>query len=263
MIIAGTEMYISEVLDLCPNLKLISRVGIGMDSVDLEACNERGIKVTNTPDAPTNAVAELIIGQILTLARNINRADAKIKMGGWKRYIGREIRNCNVGIIGCGRIGSSVLEKIKAFGPNKIYINDIIKEKVKDKLVPVEIDKIFFASKEEILKECDIISIHIPFSEENKGFISKSELEIIKKNSIIINSSRGGIINEEDLCLWLRENKDASAAIDAFVVEPYVGELRELKNTLLTSHMGSCSKQSREDMEAQSIGNVITFLEND
>lgn len=260
VIIAGTEMYTPEVLDLCPNLKFISRVGIGMDSVDLDACAERGIKVTNTPDAPTNAVAELIIGQMLTLLRGINRADIKIRIGEWERYIGREIKNCNVGIIGCGRIGSSVLKKIKAFEPNKIYINDIDEDKVHSKLVPNELDKIFFATKEQILKECDIISIHIPYSEENKNFISMTHLEMMKKNSIIINSSRGGIINEFTLFGWLKTHPNAGAAIDAFVQEPYKGQLSTLGNILLTPHMGSCSKQSRADMESQSIGNVIDFL---
>ncbi len=260
IIIAGTETYSNEIIKLCPNLKYISRVGIGVDSIDFDACKHLGIKVGNTPDAPTNAVAELIIGQILILARKINKSDHGVRNKKWVRYIGREVKYCNVGIIGCGRIGSSVLKKIKSFEPNNIFIHDIDESKALSQCD--ELKNIFLSSKEQILKECDIISIHIPLNDKNKNFISYSELNIMKKNCIIINSSRGGIINEKHLYEWLKKNQEASAAIDVFDIEPYVGELTSLENVLLTPHLGSCSKESRTDMENESIENVINFLNN-
>lgn len=256
IIIAGTEKYDSNILDICDNLKVISRVGIGMDSIDIKECKKRGIKVYNTPDAPSNAVSELTICQIISALRRTHDFNKGIRLGEWNRHIGKEIKNCTIGIIGCGRIGRLTIKKLKAFSPKKIYINDINKNKE-------NIDNCTPASKEKILKESDIISIHIPLDFENKDYICKEELSKLKKDCVLINTSRGGIVNENDLYKWLEENINATAALDVFENEPYCGKLIKLKNVLLSPHAGSCTKNSRLEMEKKSIENILIFFKND
>jgi D-3-phosphoglycerate dehydrogenase len=255
-IIAGTEEYSAELFDKLPNLKIISRVGIGLDSIPLDECDKRNITVAYTPDAPSNAVAELTICQMLNALRRVQDSDAELRTKVWDRYIGREIRSCTVGIIGCGRIGSLVIEKLNGLKPRRIYVNDIVYDKAHD------LPRCEYAKKMQILSECDIISIHIPYDEVNKNFISKEELAIMKKNVCLINMSRGGIINEDDLYDFLLENKDATACVDAFTSEPYFGKLLDLENTYLTPHIGSCSEKSRFHMEVGATEEVLNFLNN-
>ncbi len=254
IIIAGTEKYNEEVLNCCPNLKMISRVGIGLDSIDLNECKKRGIFVANTPDAPSNAVADLIVGQIINMLREIQNVDSSIRKGVWERYIGKEICECNIGIIGYGRIGRLVKKRLEAFNPKKILINDIDEDQLKE-LSPEEI-----CTKDKIYQNSDIISIHIPYNPQNYNLIAEKELEKMKPNTLLLNFSRGGIINEEDLFKWLEKNEHAKCAIDVFIEEPYYGELIKLKNSFLTPHLGSCSKKSRNDMEVGAVRNVLEFL---
>ena len=241
IIIAGTENYNSEIFDICPNLKIISRVGIGLDSVDLEGCEKRNIKVSNTPDAPSNAVAELIIGQMICCLRGINYTK------NWNRYIGREISSCKIGIIGYGRIGKKVMKKLDGFSPKEIMVNDI----------NLSIQFKNFVEKSRIFNECDVISFHVPLTSKTKNLLNKNTLNLLKKDAIIINMSRGGIINEDDLYDWLKDNPSASAVIDTFEEEPYNGSLLGLKNAYLTPHLGSCTKKSRKEMEDGSVINVL------
>ena len=253
IIIAGTETYGSEQLDLCPNLKMISRVGIGLDSVDLKECAKRGIIVTNTPDAPSNAVAELTISQILTSLRYTNIVDQEMKDYTWKRIIGREVKNCCVGVIGVGRIGSLVIKKLEAFCPKRIMYADV------DPLRRV-FDRHVWTSKEQIIKECDVITVHIPLNEENRNYIGKKELSLMKSGSVLINTSRGGIINERALYEWLKNEPSSFAAVDVFEQEPYTGKLLELPNIIVSPHLGSCTRTSRHGMETDALKEVSNFL---
>ncbi len=251
IIIAGTENYNKEVLDNAPNLKLISRVGVGFDNIDFNETNKRNIIVTYTPDAPSNAVAELTICQMLNLLRKVPTVNKT-----WNRYIGRELSDCNVGIIGYGRIGSLVANKLNRFNTN-IYINDIDKNvmnraKVYSSAIPIE--------KNDLFEVCDIITIHIPLNSNNVNYITKKELSLMKKDVCLINTSRGGILNENDVFNWLNNNENVSAAIDVFETEPYDGILNQCKNAYLTPHIGSCTTTSRNDMERSAIIEVENFI---
>lgn len=241
-IIAGTEKYDSELLDYLPNLKLISRVGIGVNSVDLDECKKRNIIVTNTPNAPTNSVAELTICQIFNMLRG------KSSMRGWCKPLGRELSNCNVGIIGAGRIGKKIITKLTTLKPKNIFINDIVGNDC--------------ISKEELLKKSDIVSINVPLTKETYNLITYDELKLMKKDACILNLSRGGIINEEDLYLWLNKNENFSAAIDVFENEPYGGKLMECENAYLTPHIASHTVESRSSMELSAIKEVTNFINN-
>jgi D-3-phosphoglycerate dehydrogenase len=254
IIIAGTERYDAEILDKIPNLRMISRVGIGLDSVPLEECKKRGIIVAHTPDAPSNAVAELTICQMLNMLRSAQIVDRDIKQGKWDRIIGKEIRDCNVGVIGCGRIGKLVVEKLGGLKPRRIFVNDIVYDKAKG------LPRSEYANKINILSSCDIVSIHIPYNEDNKNYLDKAEFEILKKDVKILNMSRGGVVNEGLLYKFLKNNPESAAAVDVFMDEPYEGELCELDNAYLTPHLGSCSIRSRLDMELGAAEQAVNFI---
>ena len=253
IIIAGTEKYDKKTLDLVPNLQMISRVGIGLDSIDLEECNKRDIIVAYTPDAPSNSVAELTICQMLNMLRHVQKVSDN-RLQDWNRFTGREIRSCNIGVIGMGRIGNLVVEKLQGLKPRRIFVNDIIKDRA------INRPRCDVATKNEILAECDIITIHIPLTTDNRDYISETDFHLMKNDVCLINHSRGGIINEADAFNWFLKNETASLSIDAFEDEPYLGELRAIDNTYLTPHLGSMSEQSRFGMETGAAEAVINYI---
>lgn len=252
IIIAGTETYDKDILDQCTDLKVISRVGIGIDSIDLEECKSRNIIIENTPDAPTNAVAELTVAQILNTIRRVQEVDRSIRDGKWLRHVGKDLNKSSVGIIGYGRIGSKVCNMLSNLC-SSIYVNEIDESK---QITPPAIR----STLTNIIEKCDVISIHVPLTSTTKSMISIIELNKAKPDAVIINTSRGGIINEEHLYKWLSKNRDARAAIDVFEQEPYVGKLAELSNCYLTPHLGSCTIKSRLDMEVGSVENIKKYL---
>ncbi|MDE0973602.1 MAG: phosphoglycerate dehydrogenase [Candidatus Nanopelagicales bacterium] len=255
IIIAGTEPITATVMDAATNLKLISRVGIGLDNVDLHAARERGIAVSYTPEAPAPAVAELTIGLILSLLRHTHLANLKMHRGEWDRHMGRRISEVTIGIIGTGRIGSRVLRRIPVFGTPRTLVNDLNPE---HKLVPES--KLEWVSKDTIYREADVISVHVPFTKQTRNMIGLQQLRQMKPDALIINTSRGGIINESDLYQVLSEGHLGGAAIDVFQDEPYVGPLGEIDRCLLTCHMGSMSIDCRSRMEIEATEEVVRFL---
>tara|TARA_B100000900_G_C20551994_1_gene705133 strand:- start:579 stop:1439 length:861 start_codon:yes stop_codon:yes gene_type:complete len=241
IVIAGTEKYDIKQLDLCKNLKMISRVGVGTSSINLQECSNRNIKVAITADAPTNSVAELAIANILYLLKKFHQQDM------WYKVMGREIEECKIGIIGYGRIGRRVEDLLKSFNPKNIYINDPFFEN------SVSLEKIFL--------ESDIITFHTPSLESE---IDMKDFNKMKQNVCIVNTARADYINEDDLFLWLSRNKNASAAIDVYKNEPYErGKLLDLDNVLLTPHIGSFTSKARSKMEKESIYNINKFLEEE
>ena len=255
IVIAGTETYTRRVMENAPKLKLISRVGIGLDSVDLEAADELGIIVSYTPDAPAPAVAELTIAQMINLSRKLPLADRKLREGQWKRYSGLRLSKSVIGIIGTGRVGSIVLKHLQTFNPEKIFVNDIVPNFDFYRKYNAEL-----VEKEIIYKESDIITLHIPLTNATYKLISKKEMYLMKKNVCLINTSRGAIINEEDLYEYLFNNPLASAALDVFEKEPYKGILTMLDNCIFTCHMGSMAEDCRINMEIEAVKEAIRLV---
>ena len=253
-LIAGTEVIDCSVFDKAPNLKLIARVGIGLDGVDLLEARKRGIKVTYTPDAPAPAVAELTIGLMLQLARNIGISNSDLREGNWKRHFGYRLSEMTIGIIGSGRIGSRVVRRLAAFGSPRILINSLDRD---DSISPNL--KLEWVDKEYLYKNSDLISLHVPLTRETNNMIAMNELEMMKSNCMIINTARGGIINEKDLFEALSKGSIAQAAIDVFLEEPYAGPLRDLNNCFLTAHLGSMSYDCRSRMEIEAAQEVVAF----
>ena len=255
IVIAGTETYTRRVMENAPKLKLISRVGIGLDSVDLEAADELGIIVSYTPDAPAPAVAELTIAQMINLSRKLPLADRKLREGQWKRYSGLRLSKSVIGIIGTGRVGSIVLKHLQTFNPEKIFVNDIVPNFDFYRKYNAEL-----VEKEIIYKESDIITLHIPLTNATYKLISKKEMYLMKKNVCLINTSRGAIINEEDLYEYLFNNPLASVALDVFEKEPYNGNLIMLDNCIFTCHMGSMAEDCRINMEIEAVKEAIRLV---
>ena len=255
VIIAGTEPITKKVMDSAFNLKMISRVGIGLDSVDLIEAEKKRITVSYTPDAPAPAVAELTIGMMLTLLRSVHVSNSQMHSGEWHRFFGRRLSEVTIGIIGVGRIGRGVLEHLKGFGNPKILVNDIsIKNDISNKF------NVEWSSKEEIYKQSDIVSLHLPLTGKTKDMIKKDHLLSMKTDAIIINTSRGGIINESDLYEVMQSGHLSGAAIDVFDNEPYSGDLKKIERCLLTAHMGSMSVDCRTRMEIEATEEAIRFL---
>ena len=255
ILIAGTEPITAKVMDAAPNLKLISRVGIGLDNVDLLAARQRGITVSYTPEAPAPAVAELTIGLILSLLRHTHVSNLQMHRGHWERLMGRRIPEVTIGIIGTGRIGSRVLRRLAVFGSPRILVNDL---DPRPNLVP-EL-RLEWVGKEQIYREADVISLHLPLTRQTRGMIGRAELEQMKPDALIINTARGGIINESDLYEVLKSGHLGGAAIDVFEQEPYAGPLGEIDRCVLTSHMGSMSVDCRSRMEIEASEEAVRYL---
>ncbi|MBK7015847.1 MAG: phosphoglycerate dehydrogenase [Sulfuritalea sp.] len=255
VLIAGTEPITEKVMNRAPRLKLISRVGIGLDSVDLLAAERRGIKVSYTPDAPAPAVAELAIGLMLSLLRSVHVANAQMHRGEWHRYFGRRMSEVTIGIIGAGRIGGRVLRHLAAFGSQRVLVNDLAPD---HGVAPGP--RLEWVDKEVIYREADMISLHVPLTVHTKNMIRSDQIATMKSYALLINTSRGGIINESDLAEALRMGVIGGAAIDVFDHEPYSGELATLDRCLLTSHMGSMSVDCRTRMEIEATEEAVRFL---
>lgn len=254
IVLAGTEPYTKKVLDNAPNLKLISRLGIGLDGVDLNAAKERGIKISYTPDAPAPSIAELTLGHIISLLRSVHTSNIQMHNGEWNRYLGKTISESTIGFIGVGRIGARVVEMLQAFGNPRLLVNDIAPNETLDKKFNIE-----WTDKETIYKESDIVSLHVPLTAQTKNMISYDQLMTMKSDASLINTCRGGIINEDDLYNVMKSGHLNAAAIDVFNNEPYSGKLIELDQCLLTPHMGSMSAACRTEMEIEAAKEAVRF----
>jgi D-3-phosphoglycerate dehydrogenase len=248
--IAGVEPLTRKVLEKAKNLKVISRAGIGMDSVDLQAAKDLGIVVTNTPDAPTIPVAELTLGMILSLLRRIHISDASIRHGEWIRPMGNLLHGKTVGLIGCGRIGSYLAGLLSSFGCIILGYDCFIDKS----------DKFSLVGLGKILSDADIISLHIPYSQKNYHFIDAEKIQKMKKGALLINAARGGLVDENALYNALTSGHLGGAALDCFEQEPYTGKLKELDNVLLTAHIGSYAQEGRVMMEKQAVENLFREL---
>ena len=223
-----------------------------MDSVDLSAAQKLGIKVTNTPDAPTLPVAELTLAHMLNLLRHISHTDRSIRLGIWEPQMGTLLNGKKVGIIGYGRIGKKVASLVEAFSARVLVYDTLPQTALSENVQQVTFDH--------LLSESDIVTLHLPYTYENHNLISEQQLKMMKKTALLLNISRGGLVNEIDLVDALKKQEIAGAGIDAFEKEPYTGSLKDFPNVLLTAHMGSYAKEARFIMEQQAASNLFENL---
>lgn len=253
-IIVGLEPIDKEVLEQCPNLKIVSKYGVGLNNIDLEACKKRDITIGWTGGVNKLSVAEMTLGYMLMLCRNLFITSNELKNGIWNKSGGFQLSGKMVGIIGVGHIGKEVIRLLKPFNC-EILVNDIINQEQYYKE-----NNLKEVSKEEIFKTCDIVTIHTPFDSTTDNLINKKVFETMKNSSFIINSARGGIINEDDLKYALLNNLIAGAAIDAYVEEPPTDkELLSLPNLICTPHIGGNSREAVEAMGLSAINHLKEF----
>jgi D-3-phosphoglycerate dehydrogenase len=256
VLIAGTEPITEAVLDAAPSLRLISRVGIGLDSVDLLAARERGVAVSYTPDAPAPAVAELTVGLMLSLLRGVQISNIGMHRGQWHRFMGRRLSEVTIGVVGAGRIGGRVLRNLAALGAQRLLVNDL--EPIPNLICETKIE---WVEKEDLYSRADLVSLHVPLTRATRNLIRAEQLALMKRDALVINTSRGGIVNESDLYTAILEGQLGGAAIDVFEQEPYSGPLSEMEECLLTCHMGSMSHDCRSQMEIEATQEAIRFLQ--
>lgn len=252
-IIAGTENYNEATLKRLPKLRVISRCGVGMDSIDLAAASRLGIRLYNTPDAPTTAVAELTVGLILSLLRETCFMDRRIRSGCWDKRVGCLIKDKHIGVVGFGRIGKKVSALLSPFEAQLAYYDIAPKEGSSCALKPFE----------ELLAWADIITLHCPQEPCAPSLMGGRELRLMKKGSYLLNVSRGGLVDESALFSALKDGHLSGAAIDVFEQEPYQGPLLQLENVILTPHIGSYARESRIEMERQAVLNLLRGINSE
>ncbi|HLR21136.1 MAG TPA: 2-hydroxyacid dehydrogenase [Tissierellaceae bacterium] len=240
LIIANSPLE-GEVIRAAKNLKMLSVAFTGVDHVDLEACKEKGVLVSNAAGYSTPAVVELAFGLMISLFRNIVPLDKVTREGGTKDGYGqREIYGKTLGVVGTGDIGSDVAEVGLAFGCDVIAYNRSENKDLKSKGVK-------YVDIKDLLKESDIVTIHLPLTDETKEFIDKEKLELMKEDAILVNAARGPIIDNKALAETLNEGKIAGAGIDVFDIEPPLdtdNPLLSAKNTVVAPHIGFASEEA-------------------
>jgi len=246
-IVAGLEPLSGDVLEKS-QLKVISRCGVGLDNVDVVAAKNLGIQVYSTPHAPTVAVAELTVGVMIAMLRQVSRMDQQLHQGIWKKQSGPQLAGKTVAIVGLGRIGLKVASYLRAFGVRLLGV---------DPAREGEVDGIPVVALAQALAEAHIISIHASGSAEILG---SKEFARMRPGTYVINAGRGGLINEAALCAALDQGKVAGAWLDAFSEEPYQGPLQTYQQVVLTPHIGSSSNEARRQMEMEAAENLLKAL---
>lgn len=254
-VIAGLEDYPKELIDSAEKLKVISRYGVGYDKVDLQAAGEKGVLVTITPGANGDSVADLAMALMLDLARNVTIMDNSIKGKAQRRPSGVEMYQKTLGVIGAGRIGQGVARRCRGFDM-KILCCDMYQNEEFQKETNAE-----YVDLDTLLKASDFITIHSPLTPETENMISTREFKLMKKDAILVNTARGGIIDEAALYEALKSGEIRGAGLDATVEEPpYDSPLLELENCILTPHAGAATAEAGSKMSCMAAHNVVEAL---
>lgn len=243
-LLAGLEPLNENVFKHAPQLKAIARIGIGMDNVDLSAAERYGIKVSNTPDGPTQAVAEMTMTALLTLIHQMFPSNEDVHNGIWKKRIGHSIHGMKILVIGYGHIGKKTAELLEALGAEVLIYDKYNKDAST-------------CSLEEGLRTADAVTLHVSGNEE---VIGKREMELMKDGAILLNSARGAVVSEDALYDNLNSGKIAGFWGDALWQEPYHGKICECKNAILTPHICTYTTTCRESMETEAVKNLLRDL---
>lgn len=252
MVVRSRTKVRQNLIDVCPNLKVILRGGVGLDTIDYEYAKSKGITVMNTPLANVASVAELAMGYMLALARFIPQATASMKLEKWdkKSFDGDELGGKTLGLVGIGNIGKEVAKRAIAFGMTVIAYDPYVKE----------IENIKLVSLDELLTQSDYISLHLPKTNESANMISTKEFAKMKKGVRIINCARGGIVDENALYESLTNGKVSSAALDVFNEEPPTDwKLIKLNNVIASPHIGAATKEAQARVGAEVAQKLIAF----
>lgn len=252
-----------KVIESAPNLKVIANFGAGFDNIDIEAAKERDIYVTNTPGVSTDSTAELTMGLMLALTRRITEGDTLCRttgFNGWAPlfFLGKELTNKKLGIVGFGKIGQAVAKRATSFGMDIYYTG----RSRKDAEVEAKYGATYLEFTE-LLKTCDIITVHTAYNKETHHLFTKSEFAAMKKEAYLLNLSRGPVVKEVDLINALKSKEIYGAALDVFEFEPHITEeLKQLQNLVITPHIGNATIETRNQMAKLSAENIISVLKH-
>ena len=258
-----TEKITPDIIDAGKNLKVIANIAVGYDNIDVRRATERGIYVTNTPGVLTETTADLAWALLMASARRIVEADKYLRAGKWKIQwnlmfmTGSDINGKTLGIIGLGRIGQAVARRAKGFNM-KIFYYDENRNMDAEAELGVE-----YAEMEAILREADFVTIHVPLSEKTRNLISERQLAMMKRDAILVNTSRGPVVDEYALCDALKRGIIAGAGLDVFQKEPIEksNPLIKLDNVVLVPHIGSATVETRTRMAVMAVENAIAALQ--
>ena len=257
-VICGDDRFTERVLQAAPRLKVISKWGTGIDSIDQAACQRLGIAVRNTPNAFSEPVADTVMGYVLCFARNLLRLDRKMREGIWHKTTSRALRECTLGVIGVGNVGKVVVRRALAFGM-RVLGNDIV-EMPADFLAETGIEMV---SKEDLLCQADFVSLNCDLNPTSYHLMDEPRFALMKPTAYLINTARGPIIDEPALVRALQEKRIAGVALDVFEVEPLLEDspLRQMDNVLLAPHNANSSPEAWEQVHQNTIRNLLEVLE--
>ncbi|GAB4530279.1 MAG: phosphoglycerate dehydrogenase [Anaerolineae bacterium] len=254
--IVGVVPMTAYVIENAPGLRVVSVHGVGVDHVDLDAAARKGLIVANCPGANDQAVADLAIGLMVAVARQIPSVDQDVRNGRWGRYQGSELWRKTLGLIGLGRIGRGVAKRAMGFDMQVLAYDPYVDEG------HVRALGVRMSSLEEVIAAADFLSLHAALTEETRHIIDKSQLARMKSSAFLINTARGGLVDEEALFTALVEGRLAGAALDTFAVEPPVGSpLLQLENVVLTPHIGAHTREAIERVGVLAAQNVVQALQ--
>lgn len=253
----------ADIIDAAKDLKVISTYSVGYDHIDLQAAKRRAIKVGYTPDVLTDATADLTVALMLDLSRRLSEGDRLIRAGRWNvifgadDYVGVDIKEKTLGILGMGRIGMAVARRARPFGMNLIYHSRTrLGAKMEHNM------GLRYASFDQVIRKSDVLSIHVPYSKQTHQMINKDVFRKMKKTAFLVNTSRGKVIRESDLVWALRSCRIAGAALDVFESEPISNThpLAKMENVVLAPHIGSSTAETRKKMTEIAVQNLMLGL---
>ncbi len=259
LIVRSQTKVTKDIIEAAKNLKIIGRAGVGIDNVDVSAATKKGIIVMNTPGGNTISAAEHTVSMMLALSRNIPQANSSLKAKEWKRkdFMGSEVLGKTLGILGLGRIGAEVAKRALSFGMNLIAYDPFVTLEYAQKLGVRLVQK-----KEDLFKEADYITLHMPVNEETKYLINKETIAIMKDGVRIINCARGAIINDKDLAEAIKSGKVKGAALDVFQKEPpFDNPLLDLPNVIVTPHLGASTEEAQVNVAVDIAKQVVDALD--
>jgi glyoxylate reductase len=249
-------------LELLPDLELVANYGVGYDGIDVEACDRRGVAVTNTPGALGTPTADLTLGLILAVRRRIAEGDRFVRSGGWSegwvsgQLMGQDLAGATLGIVGLGRIGRAVAQRAAPFGMELLYAQRTQLSADEERSLPVR-----YRPLDELLAEADVVTLHVPLTDETRSLIDAGRLALMRDGACLINTARGAIVDEDALVRELVSGR-LRAGLDVFVDEPNLRrELRELPNVVLTPHIGSATPSAREGATRELVDNILAAAE--
>ena len=260
-VVTRVEQMTRKVIENCPSLKIIQQHGTGMDNIDIEAATEHGIRVQNVPDGNFTSVAEHVMMSVLAASRNLVQADHEVRKGNWKfreTNIPNEVANKNLLIVGLGRIGRDVARKAQAFDMNILSYDPFVSA---EQMNAIGVKK--FDTLEDGLKEADFVTIQLHLTPETKGMMNAERFKIMKDTAVLINLSRGPVINQKDLYEALKNHDIAFAALDVFEKEPPADDepLFTLPNIIVTPHFGGDTYEAKQRISTKAAENMILALD--